>query len=122
MSGWYYTEVCLNSFIQVVGIKGVSVLSLHPPFDICAGVVVDMMHCVFLGVIGKNLMKFWFGSAHHAKPFSLRRKVWWVCFVLHNYALTAVYNSRCLCDERLLKILVPHDFSRAPRSLHDLGH
>lgn len=65
-----------------MGIKGVSVLSLHPPFDICAGVVVDMMHCVFLGVIGKNLMKFWFGSAHHAKPFSLRRYGGYVLFYI----------------------------------------
>ena len=63
-----------------MGIKGASILSSHLPFDMCAGVVIDMMHCVFLGVIGKSLMKFWFGSSHHAKPFSLRRKVWWICF------------------------------------------
>ena len=27
-----------------MGIKGASILSSHPPFDMCAGVVIDMMH------------------------------------------------------------------------------
>ena len=45
-----------------MGIKGASILSSHPPFDMCAGVVIDIMHCVLLGVIGKGLMKFWFAS------------------------------------------------------------
>ena len=37
-----------------MGIKGASILSSHLPFDMCAGVEIDMMHCVFLGVIGKS--------------------------------------------------------------------
>ena len=80
-----------------MGIKGASILSSHMPFDMCAGVVIDMMHCVFLGVIGKSLMKFWFGSSH-AKPFSLRRKVWWICFFKTVLSILCVYmyNNRCL--------------------------
>lgn len=67
--------VYTNLMLQVKGIKGASILCSHRPFDLCTGVVIDVMHCVFLGVIGKGLMKYWFSSGFHGKPFSLRRKV-----------------------------------------------
>lgn len=58
-----------------MGIKGASILCMHKPFDLSAGMVVDVMHCVFLGVIARTLMKLWFGVTHQAKPYSIRRKV-----------------------------------------------
>ena len=39
-----------------MGIMGISVLAAHPPFDLVKGVVVDAMHCVFLGVMAKTLI------------------------------------------------------------------
>ena len=61
--------------IQQMGIKGASILCIHKPFDLCAGMVVDAMHCVFLGVMAKTMTTFWFGVSHRLKPFSVRRKV-----------------------------------------------
>ena len=58
-----------------MGIKGATVLCTHRSFDLVNGVVIDSMHCVFLGVIGKTLMTFWYGVAHRSKPFNIRRKV-----------------------------------------------
>ena len=57
------------------GIKGASVLCAHKHFDLCKGVVIDVMHCVFLGVVAKGLMNFWFNVAHRSAPYSIRRKV-----------------------------------------------
>jgi hypothetical protein len=51
-----------------MGIKGASVLCTQPSFNLCTGVVVDVMHCVFLGVIEKTLMGFWFGSGRRGSP------------------------------------------------------
>ena len=50
----------LNPLLQSVGIKGSGVLYAHCPFDLCARMVIDVMHCVFLGVGGKTLMKYLF--------------------------------------------------------------
>ena len=61
--------------MQVKGVKGVSVLSSHKPFNLSAGAVIDVMHCVFLGVIAKTLMKLWFDVSHRTAPFSIRQKV-----------------------------------------------
>lgn len=50
---------------------------MHKPFDlhVCAGMTVDIMHCVFLGIMAKTLITFWFGVSHRLKPFSAWRKV-----------------------------------------------
>lgn len=58
-----------------MGITGISVLAAHPPFDLVKGVVVDAMHCVFLGVMAKTLIPLWCDTTHRFKPFSIRRKV-----------------------------------------------
>ena len=57
------------------GVKGASVLVAHKHFNLCTGAVIDVMHCVFLGVISKTLMGFWLDVRHGAAPYSLRRKV-----------------------------------------------
>lgn len=58
-----------------MGIKGASVLCVHRPFDLGTGFVIDAMHCVFLGVMSKQLLPFWFGVAHRTKPFNIRKRV-----------------------------------------------
>ena len=42
-----------------MGVKGASVLCLHPPFNLVKGMVVDTLHTLFLGVV-KGLLGFWF--------------------------------------------------------------
>ncbi len=58
-----------------MGIKGASILCSHGHFDLSTGMVIDVMHCVFLGVMAKTLMGFWFGTGNRTAPFSIRRKV-----------------------------------------------
>ena len=58
-----------------MGVKGASVLLAHRPFNVVAGVVVDAMHCVFLGVMSKTLIPRWCEPAHRSEPYSIRRNV-----------------------------------------------
>ena len=58
-----------------MGIKGASVLCTQPSFNLCTGVVIDAMHCIFLGLMEKTLMGFWFGTSHRGSPYSIRTKV-----------------------------------------------
>jgi len=60
--------------LQVKGVKGASILALHSPFNLCRGVVIDSLHCLFLGVV-LQLLKLWFDKAHRKKPHSIRNKV-----------------------------------------------
>ena len=60
--------------MQVNGIKGASILSAHKSFKLPVGVVIDAMHCIFLGIV-TNLMALWFGVGHRGKPYSIRNKV-----------------------------------------------
>ena len=55
--------------------KGASVLLAQKHFDLSVGAVIDVMHCIFLGVMAKTLMGLWTDIAHCASPFSIRRKV-----------------------------------------------
>lgn len=73
----YQIVLCMSTIIiiidtQVMGIKGASVLCTQQSFDLSTGVVVDVMHCVFLGLVEKTLMGFWFGASF---PYSIRTKV-----------------------------------------------
>ena len=56
-----------------MGIKGASVLCVHKPVDLGTGVVIDAMHCVFLGVVRKQLLPYWFEVVHRLKPCSIRQ-------------------------------------------------
>lgn len=60
--------------MQHTGVKGVSVLALHEPFDLCHGVVIDSLHCIYLGVTLK-LLKLWFDKGARMEDFSIRAKV-----------------------------------------------
>ena len=37
--------------------------------------MIDAVHCVFLGVVGKQLLPYWFGVVHRSKPCSIRNRV-----------------------------------------------
>ena len=55
--------------MQVKGIKGVSILLLHLPFDIVKGVAIDSLHVFFLGVV-QELLKYWFDKKYCTSIFS----------------------------------------------------
>lgn len=57
----------------ICGIKGFSILTSIPKFNIIFGLPVDIMHGVFLGV-AKGLSELWFDQKHHRKPFYLGNK------------------------------------------------
>lgn len=59
---------------QVCGVKGPSVLALHPRFDLVQGVVIDDLHGIFLGVT-LSLLHCWFDNAHRDKPYFIGNKV-----------------------------------------------
>ncbi|KAM7285073.1 uncharacterized protein ISCGN_032047 [Ixodes scapularis] len=87
----------VNSQTVVQGVKGPSVLSLIPRFDLASSFVIDYMHCVLLGVV-KMLMATWFDSKYHAEPWYLGRQLKTI-------------------DERLLAIQPPDFITRTPRSV-----
>ena len=60
--------------LQVVGIKGATVLSLHRPYDPSKGITIDDLHTIFLG-IASNMLHFWFDNKHRTELFSLRSQV-----------------------------------------------
>ena len=57
-----------------MGIKGVSVLFLHSPFNIVKGIAIDSLHTLFLGVV-KDLLKYWFDNSHRSTGTSIYSKV-----------------------------------------------
>lgn len=44
-------------------------------------IIIDAMHCVFLGVMSKTMVPYWFGVAHRSKPFNIRGKVQRDCII-----------------------------------------
>lgn len=56
------------------GILGPTVLSLHPPFDLCAGVVIDDLHGLYLGVT-LRLLNLWFDKRNKREDFYIGDKV-----------------------------------------------
>ena len=97
-----------------MGIKGASALCAHKSFDLSQGCVIDYMHCVCLGVVSKTLMSSWLKPANHSASFSIRRKV---AHPKKYFCLFYLFWQLKQCDDRLEKICVPHDFSRAAQSL-----
>ena len=55
-----------NSVIQ--GVKGPTILSLLPKFDLIHGVVPEYMHSVILGVV-RQFTRLWLDSQYHDEPF-----------------------------------------------------
>ena len=80
-----------------MGVKGPSLLSLLPHFDLICRMVPDYMHCICLGVV-RQMANLWFDSKNHEKPF---------------YIGTHIPSI----DAQLLIIKPPCSISRTPRSV-----
>ncbi|XP_034245545.1 uncharacterized protein LOC117647758 [Thrips palmi] len=88
--------------IRCCGIKGPTVLSHMIDGDLFLSTAIDAMHCVYLGVT-RQLLGLWFDAEHRDSPFS-------------------AYQHVKLVNQRLLNIMAPHFFDRAPESIDKLVH
>ena len=59
--------------------KGLSALFRHPPFDVSKGVVIDVLHGLYLGVV-LSLLSLWFDKVNRNMPFYIGDKV---CTYVH---------------------------------------
>lgn len=84
------------------GIKGPSWMLYFPTFNIVAGVAIDYMHGVLLGV-EKLLLEIWFSQKFSGKPYSL-------------------YSNINVVNEKLINIRPTLDVKRLPRSILDLQY
>ena len=84
------------------GVKGISVVTLIPLFDVVFGFAIDFLHAVLLGVV-KTLLGFWFDKKFSKKPYSIRSRLKEV-------------------DARLLGFCPPQNISRRPRTLSEYVH
>ena len=80
-----------------MGVKGPSLLSLLPHFDIIHGMVPDYMHNICLGTV-RQMANLWFDTKNHEEPFYIGKSV----------------NT---IDSQLLTIKPPCSLSRTPRSV-----
>lgn len=85
------------SLKSVHGVKGASVLSRIPNFDVTCCFSPDYMHCVLLGV-AKTFVQAWFDTKNHAA-------VWYLG------------KTRTVMDEKMKLIAPPTEITRLPRSL-----
>ncbi len=85
------------TYIQVLGVKGPSWLTLAPTFDLIKGVSVDYMHCCLLGVC-RLMLRLWLQSSHHNDPWYMRSKLQEL-------------------DARLAVIHPPDEIQRTPRGI-----
>lgn len=83
----------------VKGVKGPSWLLFLENFDIVAGMGIDYMHGVLLGV-QKLLLKLWFGDSYSKEPYSFRHLVG-------------------VLDDRLNEIRPTLEIRRMPRSVSE---
>ena len=60
--------------MQVCGVKGPTVLALHPCFDLVQGVVIDDLHGLYLGVT-LTMLNLWFGKGNRGKEYFIGHKV-----------------------------------------------
>lgn len=81
----------------VFGVKGPSILSVIPKFDIVRNFVPDYMHAVLLGTV-RQLVFLWLDTKSHSKPYYLGHK------------------SKEI-DSLLLSLRPPSEIKRSPRSL-----
>lgn len=92
-----HAEMAISQNEPVFGVKGPSMLSLIPLFDLVKGFFPDYMHSVLLGVV-RQMISLWFDSSNHSKPFYLGRHVQHI-------------------DSLLLAMKPPSEVKRLPRSL-----
>lgn len=50
------------------------VLALHPPFDTVLGMVLDILHALYIGVV-KALLSLWFSSSKSHEEYSIYSQV-----------------------------------------------
>ena len=122
-----FRDVYLLYVIQVVcfkvcGIKGIPILSLLPYCNLAYGIVIDMLHCIFLGVV-KALRHLWFDKSHRNEHYSLYSEVWkcslyMECIITHAFTFRR-YHKMQTCNKSLLSISVPNTISRPPSPLED---
>ena len=89
--------------MQVKGIKGASILIVHPPpFDMVKGVAVDSLHVFFLGVV-QDLLKYWFDKHYRTSSFSIYSKVKYsYCYDLYYYGpflIHCIYSSNSVTGD-----------------------
>jgi hypothetical protein len=92
-----HAEMAISKNEPVFGVKGPTMLSLIPSFDLVKGFFPDYMHSVLLGVV-RQMISLWFDSSNHSKPFYLGRHVQHI-------------------DRLLLAIKPPSEVKRLPRSV-----
>ena len=92
-----HAEIAVRSGLPEFGIKGPSIMSLVPNFDVARGFVPDYMHSVLLGVV-RQFVFLWCDSTNSDKPFYLGR------------SLNKV-------DDALLNAKPPSNIKRLPRSI-----
>ena len=89
----YALEAAKNQTV-VMGVKGVSLTSLIPNFNIIACYPPEYMHSVLLGVV-RLLLNTWFDSQSNNEPYYLR-------------------NKKQIFDARMLEILPRSEITRTP--------
>ncbi len=89
------------SRVAIYGVKGSSVLSQLPDFDIIFNFVFDCMHAIDLGII-RQLFGLWFDSKNFKEKFYIGSS----------------YNKN-LINSRLANLTVPTNITRLPRSLKE---
>jgi hypothetical protein len=77
---------------QVCGVKGPTVLTLHPSFDPVWGIVIDDLHGIFLGVTLK-LLHLWLDKANKGKPFFIGNKVLYICIIHVKIVITPHFHA-----------------------------
>lgn len=92
-----HAQMAISQNEPVFGVKGPTMLSLIPSFDLVRGFFPDYMHSVLLGVV-RQMMSLWFDSSNHSKPFYLGRHVQHI-------------------DSLLLAMKPPSEVKRLPRSV-----
>jgi len=80
------------------GVKGASLLSLLPNFDIVQSFIPDYMHSVLLGVV-RQFLTIWTDSCNSRKPYFIK--------------------DTSVVDQLLKQIRIPDEINRLPRSLED---
>lgn len=96
-------EATNNNFEHVMGIKGPSIASLIPCFNIPSSCPSDYLHAKLLG-LQRALMFLWFDSQNHKEPY---------------YVKKSLKNEINL---ELLKIYPPDTISRTPRTIKHIKH
>lgn len=84
-----------------MGVKGPSIVSLIPHFDISKGLLPDFLHVFFLGIF-RTLLTLWFGSKNKDEDYYVKK------------------HLRDQLNREILQIRPPDSTMRVPRSLDDM--